>query len=342
MTGRVLLTGATGFIGGHLHRPLRAAGWEVRCLTRRPAEARARWPDRAWVGGDVGEAGALAAAMEGCRAAFYLIHGMGQLGPGWAEREVRAAETFARAASEARLERLVYLGGVAPAGPPSEHLRARLQTGEALRAGTVPCLELRAGMIIGEGSASWTIVRDLAARLPAMVLPAWLKHRSEPLALDDVAAGLVAATRFPLPRSEVWDLPGPEALSGNDILRRVAAVMGRRPVFFCVPFVSPSLSSHWIRLVTRADYRLAAELIEGLTSDLLATRPGFWAAAGLSAPIALEEAARRALAAERDHLRLRSIVFEAVAGALTRPVRRDESLARCATDAAACCRRRSP
>ena len=151
-----------------------------------------------------------------------------------------------------------------------------------------------------------------------MVLPAWLMHRSEPVALDDVVAALVAATNFPVPRSEVWDLPGPEALSGNEILRRVAAVMGRRPVLFRVPFVSPSLSSHWIRLVTRADHRLAAELVEGLKSDLLATHSGFWAAAGLPAPIALEEAARRALAAERDHLPLRSIVFEAIAGALSR------------------------
>jgi uncharacterized protein YbjT (DUF2867 family) len=318
MTGRVLLTGATGFIGGHLHDPLRAAGWEVRCLTRRPLDARESWPDRDWVAGDVGDEGALAGALAGCRVAYYLVHGMGELGPGWAEREVRAAETFARAASRARLERLVYLGGVAPSGSPSEHLRARLQTGEALRGGSVPCLELRAGMIVGEGSASWTIVRDLAARLPAMVLPAWLMHRSEPVALDDVVATLVSATRFPLPSSDVWDLPGPEALSGEEILRRVAAVMGRRPLLLRVPFVSPSLSSHWIRLVTRADHRLASELVEGLTSDLLATRPGFWAAAGLPAPIVLEEAARRALAAERDHLPLRSIALESIAGALTR------------------------
>jgi uncharacterized protein YbjT (DUF2867 family) len=243
---------------------------------------------------------------------------MGDLGAGWAEREVRVATTFARAAAQAGLSRLVYLGGVAPAGPPSEHLRARLGTGEALRAGAVPCLELRAGMIVGTGSASWTIVRDLAARLPAMVLPAWLMHRSEPVALDDVVAALVAATRLPLPRSAVWDLPGPEALSGNEILRRVAAVMGRRPLLLRIPFVSPGLSSHWIRLVTRADHRLAAELVQGLTSDLLATHPGFWTAAGLPAPVALEEAARRALADERPHLPLRALAVEALAGALTR------------------------
>jgi uncharacterized protein YbjT (DUF2867 family) len=318
MDGRVLLTGATGFIGGRLHDPLVAGGWEVRCLTRRPDEAARRWPGRDWVAGDAGDEGAVSGALHGCRLAFYLVHGMGDLGPGWRAREVRAAAAFARAAAGAGLERVVYLGGVAPSGPPSEHLAARLETGLTLRGGAVPCLELRAGMIIGEGSASWTIVRDLAARLPAMVLPAWLAHRSEPVAVDDVVAALVAATRLPLSRSDVWDLPGPEALPGKEILRRVAAVMGRRPAFFKVPFVSPGLSSHWIRLVTRADHRLAAELVEGLTSDLVAARPGFWAWAGLPPPLRLEEAARRALAAEAGHLPFRAVALEAVAALLTR------------------------
>jgi uncharacterized protein YbjT (DUF2867 family) len=317
MTRRVLLTGATGFIGGRLHQPLRDAGCEVRCLTRRPAAARLRWPDREWVAGDAGDAAALAGAMERCEAAFYLVHGMGDLGAGWVDREASVAATFSAAAARAGVERLVYLGGVAPSGPPSDHLRARLRTGEALRSGAVPCLELRAGMIVGAGSASWVIVRDLAARLPAMVLPAWLLHRSEPVAADDVVAALVAATRLPLPRSDVWDLPGPEALSGEEILRRVARVMGRRPLLVRVPFVSPGLSSHWIRLVTRADYRLAAELVEGLTSDLLATRPGFWDAATLPRPVPLEEAARRALAEEPRRLPWRAAAIEGLAAALT-------------------------
>jgi uncharacterized protein YbjT (DUF2867 family) len=318
MPETVLLTGATGFIGRNLHPALRRAGLVVRSLTRRPEEARRRWPEQEWVGGDVGEPGSLAAALRGCGAAYYLVHGMSSGRPGWAEEERRWAEGFARAAHQAGVGRVVYLGGVAPRGAPSEHLRARLETGEVLRGGPVPCLELRAGMIVGAGSASWTIVRDLAARLPAMVLPAWLMHRSEPVAVDDVVRALVAGSRLALPRSEVWDLPGPEALSGEEILRRVAAVIGRRPFLVRVPFVSPSLSSHWIRLVTRADHRLAAELVEGLTSDLLATRPGFWAAAGLPPPLALEEAARRALAAEAGELSARSRLLERLAGALSR------------------------
>ncbi len=317
MPQRVLLTGATGFIGRNLHAPLEAAGHEVRCLTRKPEEARSLWPDRRWVHGDIGEPASLPAALEGCDIAYYLVHGMGSHGSGWAEAELRWARDFAQAAGVAGVGRIIYLGGVAPQGPPSEHLLSRLNTGKALRAGPVPALELRAGMIIGAGSASWTIVRDLAARLPAMVLPAWLAHRSEPVALEGVLAALLAGARLELPASTWWDIPGPEALSGREILLRLAAVMGRRPLLLKIPLITPRLSSHWIRLVTRADYAVARELVEGLTSDLVASRPGYWEAAGLPPPMGLEEAARRALAAEAGTLSRAGRLAETLAGWLT-------------------------
>jgi len=317
MSQAVLLTGATGFIGRNLHGLLEEAGFEVRCLTRKPEEARALWPGRGWVGGDIGDPKSLGEALKGCDIAYYLVHGMGSHRPGWAEAELRWARNFAQAAGQAGVQRIIYLGGVAPQGPPSEHLLARLNTGEALRAGPVPTLELRAGMIIGAGSTSWTIVRDLAARLPAMVLPAWLSHLSEPVALDGVLAALVAGVRINLRESTWWDLPGPEALSGREILLRLAAVMGRRPLLLKIPLITPRLSSHWIRLVTRADYAVARELVEGLTSDLLATRPGYWAAAGLPPPIGLEEAARRALAAEAGTLSGPGRFAETLAGWIT-------------------------
>jgi uncharacterized protein YbjT (DUF2867 family) len=320
MSEQLLLTGATGFIGQNLYPALVKAGHHVRCLTRNPAPSRSRWPDRDWVGGDVGEPKGLARAMERCATAYYLVHGMASARPGWADEELRWAEDFADAARQAGVGRVIYLGGVAPRGEPSEHLRSRLETGEVLRAGSVPCLELRAGMIIGTGSASWTIVRDLAARLPGMVLPAWLAHRSEPVAVDDVVAALVAGARLELPSSSWWDLPGPEPLSGKEILLRVAAVMGRKPLLLDIPLVTPRLSSHWIRLVTRADFRLARELVEGLTSDLLATRTGYWTLAGLPAPVSLEEAARRAFAAEAGTLTPGGKFAEALAGLLTRRV----------------------
>jgi uncharacterized protein YbjT (DUF2867 family) len=315
MTGRVLLTGATGFVGQHLHGPLARAGWMIRCLSRNPARARVRWPGREWVGGDVAEPAALRAELEGCDVLYYLVHGMGDLRPGWEAREVETAERLAREAAAAGVGRIVYLGGVEPVGPPSRHLASRLAVGRVLRGGRVPCVELRAGMIVGTGSASWTIVRDLAARLPAMVLPAWLRNRSEPVALDDVIGALLASARAPL-AGAWWDLPGPEALAGKDVLLRVAAVMGRRPVLLEVPLVTPGLSIHWIRLVTRADHRLARELVEGLRSDLLASRP-FWGPAGLPAPMALEESARRALA-EEPPLPFAAGALEALVGGLFR------------------------
>ncbi len=318
MTDRVLLTGATGFIGSRAFGSLKKDGWSVICLTRDLEKAHLTWPDREWACANAEDSEALARAMDGCRVAFYLIHGMGALQPGWVEREVATADHFAKTAARAGVERIVYLGGVAPAGRPSLHLQARIETGKTLRAGSVPCMELRAAMIVGAGSASWTIVRDLAARLPAMVLPAWLSHRSEPVAVDDVVSALVRAARMPLPTSDLWDLPGPEALSGVDILLRVAACMGHKPLLLHVPFVTPKLSSHWIRLVTRTDHRLAAELVEGLTSDLLARRPGFWAAAGLPSPRSLEEAAAKALAEDADHLSRGARLLESLAGALMR------------------------
>ncbi|MFZ1377607.1 MAG: NAD(P)H-binding protein [Geothrix sp.] len=317
MPQRVLLTGATGFIGRNLHGLLLEAGLEVRCLTRKPEEAYRLWPDRCWVGGDLGAPESLAAALEDCDIAYYLVHGMGSHRPGWAEEELRWAGNFARAAELAGVGRIIYLGGVAPQGPPSEHLLSRLNTGAVLRAGAVPTLELRAGMIIGAGSASWTIVRDLAARLPAMVLPAWLSHKSEPVALADVLAALQAGAHLELTESTWWDIPGPEALSGREILLRLAAVMGRRPVLLKIPFITPRLSSHWIRLVTRADYAVARELVEGLTSDLIASRPGYWDAAGLPPPIGLEEAAIRALAAEAGTISRAGRFAENMAGWLT-------------------------
>jgi uncharacterized protein YbjT (DUF2867 family) len=159
----------------------------------------------------------------------------------------------------------VYLGATEPQGPPSEHLRSRLEVGRVLRAGGVLALELRAAMIVGNGSASWRIVRDLAARLPAMVLPRWLRTRSQPVAIDDVIA-LATGARLPLTRSASFDLPGPEILSYREVLVRTARLFGhRRLQVVDVPVLSPTLSSQWIRLITMADWAVARELVLGLT-----------------------------------------------------------------------------
>ena len=301
----VLLTGATGFVGRAAYDALTAAGWAVRCMTRDAARAARQWPGRAWVGADVADEAATACALEGCDWACYFVHGMAGGGAEFRRTEVAQATSFRRAAERTGVRRIVYLGGVAPVHDPSEHLRSRLEVGETLRAGSVSTVELRASMIIGYGSLSWLIVRDLAARLPLMVLPRWLKSRTQPIAIDDIVAALLGALDLPLPGSACFDVPGPEVLSGRDILARTAAALGlRAPIMIEVPFLSPKLSSHWVRFVTRADWEVAREVVLGLEHDLLATEDRFWALIGHRYRVPFEDAARRAIAEEQRHGRI--------------------------------------
>ena len=296
----LLLTGATGFVGGAVRPALETAGWQVRCLTRDASRARSRQPGLDWRQGDVSDPDSLTRALAGCRATLYLVHGIGE-GGDYHQREVAAARRFAGAAAAAGLERIVYLGGVAPAGRGSEHLRSRLDVGQALRSGPVPTIELRASMIVGHGSLSWLIVRDLAARLPVMVLPRWLKSRTQPVAIDDVVVALVRALDLPLDSGSTWfDLPGPDTLSGREILEETSRVLGlQRPRMLEVPLLTPRLSSLWVRFVTRAEWTVAREVVVGLTEDLLAHDRSFWHLIGHEPLIGFAEAARRALAAER-------------------------------------------
>jgi uncharacterized protein YbjT (DUF2867 family) len=221
----LLLTGATGFVGGAVRPALAAKGWRVRCLTRDAARARKREPALEWVQGDVGDPASCAGALDGCRAALYLVHGIGE-GADYHRHEVMAASTFSKATATAGVERSVYLGSVAPTGTGSEHLRSRLDVGEALRSGPVKTIELRASMIVGYGSLSWLIVRDLAARLPVMVLPRWLESRTQPVAIDDIVIALVQALDLPLKGSAWFDVPGPDTFSGKEILEETSRVMG--------------------------------------------------------------------------------------------------------------------
>ncbi len=293
---RILLTGATGFVGGRLRAPLAAAGHEVFCASRKPPPR-----DPAWRRFELDDESSIEAALQGCEAAYFLIHNLTGAQKGYGAREIAGAERFARAAAKQKLQRIVYLGGLEPPQEAlSDHLRSRLAVGKALRDGAVPCLELRASVIVGDGSASFRILRDLAARLPAMVLPAWLENRTEPVAIDDVVSALVAALRVPLPASDWQDLPGPEALSGRQMLLRTANILGVKPRTMPVPLLTPRLSARWLWLISGVDYRLACELVDGLKRDLLAQRRGFRALAGLPAPLPFDEAVRRALQEERQ------------------------------------------
>lgn len=292
----VLLTGATGFIGRRLAIALDAAGYRVRCATRTPDQSRALEPERTWVACDLDRPETIAPALAGCDAAFYLVHGMGPgHGDDYPERELAGATAFAAAAAAAGLRRIVYLGGVVPAKGASRHLASRQRTGETLRAGATPTIELRAAMVIGAGSASWTMVRDLSRRLPAMLLPRWLGNTSHPIAIEDVVAGLVGALELDEVSSRVYELPGPERITHRDMLVRTAAAMGRRNFMLSVPVLTPRLSSYWIALVTRTDLAMAKELVEGVRFDLEPTGDSLWPRLAHQ-PIALDNAIRLALA----------------------------------------------
>lgn len=300
----VFLSGATGFIGGHLYPRLMEEGLEVRCGTRSPERARIVRPGRQWVKFDIERPETVEKALTGCRSAFYLIHQMAS-GEGYRERERRGAQNFLRAAEAVGLKRIVYLGGVVPKGVESEHLGSRLQTGRILRGGKVSTIELRASMVIGAGSASWQVVRDLAARLPVMLLPEWTKSRTQPVYVDDVVEALFQAWRLETQEGSRWyGVPGPETLTMEEILLRTARLMGHKPHRWHVPVLSPTLSSYWLRLVTRADWNVARELVEGLTGDLVATGEDLWSVIDYGDRVGFDDAVRRALAQTGPETRL--------------------------------------
>jgi len=263
---KVLVTGATGYIGGRLVPRLLERGHDVRLLVRDIARIAGRpWADRVELAkADLLEPAALPAALEGIEAAFYLVHSM-TAGRDFAKMDARAARAFAAAAAGVRL--VVYLGGLMPeAGQASTHLASRAEVGEILRAG-LPTTELRAGPIIGAGSASFEMVRYLTERLPVMVAPRWVGNPVQPLAVRDVLSYLLAALeREPLGVVEV----GGDALSFKHMMEVYAQVRGLRRVIVPVPVLAPGLAARWVGLVTPIPNRLAVPIIEGVIHPLLA------------------------------------------------------------------------
>ncbi|HEX7665025.1 MAG TPA: NAD(P)H-binding protein [Polyangiaceae bacterium] len=271
------MTGATGFVGEHIYSTLVEHGFDVICGTRHPTEAAKDDSVRQFCQFDLDDPASVARALSRVDRAIYLAHSMGDDGgEDFLEHERRHAETFRDAAAEKGLDRIVYLGGMRPAGELSRHLESRLMTGEILRGGKVPTIELRATMILGGGSESFRIVRDLAARLPVMILPKWLENKSQPVAIADIGEAIAHALEMPIEGSVVYTAPGPETLSGRDIILRTAELLGQKPKAIEVPLVTPRLSSYWIRLVTRANPDVARELVEGLRSDIVSQGKEIW------------------------------------------------------------------
>lgn len=265
----VLIAGATGYVGGRLLKALESAGYRVRCLARRPEFLRARAAGSTEVvRGDVLDPSSLASAMEGVDAAYYLVHSMGSSGA-FEEEDRRAAENFARAAREAGVSRMVYLGGLGSGPDLSPHLASRQEVGQILQESGVPTIEFRASIIIGSGSLSFEMIRALVDRLPAMTTPRWVRMLAQPISVEDVIAYLVAALDVELDGSAVFEIGGSERVSYQDIMREYARQRGLRRLMIPVPVLTPRLSSLWLGLVTPVYARIGRKLIDSIPHETL-------------------------------------------------------------------------
>ncbi len=270
-SGRVLVFGASGYVGRHLTPRLVAEGHSVRAAARRRAPLEAE----AWEGVELATADALdeqslPPALAGIDVAYYLVHSMAA-GGDFPARDRVAARNFAEAAAAAGVRRIVYLGGLAPAEPDTAHLASRVETGAILRQGPVPVTELRAGIIVGPGSAAFEVMRDLVAHLPVMVTPRWIYSKSPPLALDELLGYLVALPWLEEAAGRVLEAGGPERYTYEHMMRLLVDRLDRRqPWIIPVPLLTPKLSSYWLALVTATPVNVASALITGLKHDLSA------------------------------------------------------------------------
>ncbi len=293
-----LVFGASGYVGTNLVPALLDAGYRVRAAARNRSVLAARdWPGVDLVEADALQPQSLPTALRGVHTAYYLVHSMAA-GSDFAALDLRAAGNFAAAAADAGVQHIVYLGGLVPAQAESQHLVSRRETGERLRAGPVPVTEIRAGVIVGPGSAAYEVIRDLVYHLPLMLTPRWVRSRSAPIALANLIEYLLRVP--PLTREGgIFDAAGPEMLSYEELMLQFGEIVGRRPRIVPVPVLSPRLSSYWLGLITTVPAPVARALIDGLKHDI----PADDCALRRLVPqrlLSFREAVAEALAAERQ------------------------------------------
>ncbi|MEX2115094.1 MAG: NAD(P)H-binding protein [Pirellulales bacterium] len=295
---RVLLTGATGYIGGRLIPRLEARPEiALRCLARDPARLSPLCKSTTEVAqGDVVDTMSLYRVLEGVHTAYYLVHSMTSH-PDFEKQDRLAAQIFGQAARRSNVQRIIYLGGLGDDRQVlSPHLRSRQEVGRVLRDSGVECIEFRAAVVIGQGSLSFELVRSLTNRLPVMICPRWLATPTQPIAVDDMLAYLLAALDLPPGDSRVFEVGGRDVLTYGDVIREYARQRGLRRLLISVPVLTPYLSSLWLGLVTPTSAAIGRHLIEGLRNPTIVRDPAALDAFALR-PVGIREAIERALQA---------------------------------------------
>jgi uncharacterized protein YbjT (DUF2867 family) len=297
---KVLVAGASGFVGQRLCVALDRADHDVAAMTRNPARYRgAGTPVR----GDVQDPGTLESAMAGCRAAYYLVHSLQDAD--FERKDATGATAFGEAAARAGLDRIIYLGGLGDdADSLSAHLRSRREVENLLGAAGVPVTVIRAGIIVGHGGISWELTRQLVEHLPVMVTPRWVATRTQPIAVEDVVRYLAGVLEPPAASGQVYEVGGPDVLQYSTMLRRVAAIENRPLLLLPVPLLTPWLSSLWLTLVTDIDTRTGQALIDSMTNEVIVRDQSITHLIPIQ-PMCYDDAVRAALRERREARRAR-------------------------------------